>query len=396
MAADPELGLVYIVTNGATIDYYGGFHPGDNLFSTSVIALDAETGQRRWHYQFVHHDIWNYDTPTAPVLMDVTVGGREIKGLFQTTKQVFLYALNRETGEPIWPIEERPVPQSRVPGERLSQTQPFPTRPAPYDLQGRTEEHLIDWTPEIRQRALQLAQDNNAFAALFEPIRTIDDPRGPTWMCPGDGGGTNIPGPSVADPVSGVIFVTSTSNCSPNAVMPARESPLDSPEQTGVTYSDWSAASGGGRPRFPTLDGLNIWKGPYGRITAIDMNTGEHLWVVPSADAPQQEQDMMRNHPLLQGVPNVEYNQGRSYLAPMTVTPNLLLAASVNADNEPVLRGIDKRTGATLAEVPIPGVSRYGMSSWEHNGHQYIIVQLQDGLAAFGLPAAMPAAGDAH
>jgi glucose dehydrogenase len=394
MAADPELGLVYIVTNGATIDYYGGFHPGDNLFSTSVIALDTETGQRRWHYQFVHHDIWNYDTPTAPVLMDVTVDGREIKGLFQTTKQVFLYALDRETGEPIWPIEERPVPtEGGAPGERLSPTQPFPTRPAAYDLQGRQPEHLIDYTPEIRQRAMQIAEDNNMFAALFEPIRVMGDPRGPTPMCPGDGGGTNIPGPTVGDPVTGVIFVTSTSNCSPNAVMPARESPLDSPEQTGVTYSDWSNAVGGGRGRAVTLDGLPLWKGPEGRITAIDMNTGEHLWVVPSADTPQETQDMMRSHPLLQGVPNLNEiiaNRGRSYLAPMTVTPNLLLAASMNAAGEAVLRGIDKRTGQTLAEIPIPGVSRYGMSSWEHNGHQYIIVQLQDGIAAFGLPAAMP------
>jgi quinoprotein glucose dehydrogenase len=396
MAADPELGLVYIVTNGATIDYYGGFHPGDNLFSTSVIALDAETGERRWHYQFVHHDVWNYDTPTAPVLMDVSVDGREVKGLFQATKQVFLYALNRETGEPIWPIEERPVPTQGVPGEQLSPTQPFPTRPAPYDLQGRTAEQLIDYTPEIRQRALQLAQDNNMFAALFEPIRTMDDPRGPTPMCPGDGGGSNIPGPTVADPVNGIIFVTSSSNCSPNAVMPASESPLDSPEQSGVTHSDWSAAQGGGRGGRITLDGLDLWKGPVGRITAIDMNTGDHLWVVPSADAPQEEQDMIRSHPLLQGVQNVMVNRGRSYLAPMTVTPNLLLAASVDAANEPVLRGIDKRTGATLAEIPLPGISRYGMSSWEHNGHQYIIVQLQDGIAAFGLPAAMPQAGDAH
>ena len=154
MSADPELGLVYIVTNGVTIDYYGGHSPGDNLFSTSIIALDVETGEWAWHYQMVHHDIWNYDTSTAPILMDVNVDGREIKGIFQATKQAFLYALDRETGEPIWPIEERPVPPSQVPGEQLSPTQPFPTRPAPFDRQGRTEEHLIDYSPEIYQRAL--------------------------------------------------------------------------------------------------------------------------------------------------------------------------------------------------------------------------------------------------
>ena len=396
MASDPELGLVYIVTNGVTIDYYGGHHPGDNLFSTSVIALDADTGERRWHYQFVHHDIWNYDTPTAPVLMDVNVDGREVKGLFQATKQVFLYALDRETGEPIWPIEERAVPQSNVPGERLSPTQPFPTRPAAYDLQGRTPEQLIDYTPEIREMAYQLADEAGVWSALFEPIRTMDDPRGPTWMCPGDGGGSNIPGPTVGDPVNGIIFVTSSSNCSPNTVMPAIESPLDSPSQSGVTYSDFSAGQGGPRARFPTLDGLDIWKGPAGRITAIDMNTGEHLWVIPYGDAPQQQQDLIANHPLLQGVPNVMVNRGRAGLAPMTVTPNLLLYAGQTADNQAQLFAVDKMTGERLGSVEIPGQSRYGMSSWEHNGHQYIIIQLQDGIAAFGLPAAMPQAGGGH
>ena len=209
MSADPELGIVYIPTNGATMDFYGGFRPGDNLFSTSLIALDVETGERRWHYQFVHHDIWNYDTPTAPILMDVTVDGEEIKGLFQATKQAFLYALNRETGEPIWPIEERAVPQSKVPGETLAATQPFPTKPAPYDLQGRTEDQLIDYTPEIRRRALEIAQNANMFAPFFNPPTHVGDPAGPGRICPGDTGGVNITGPAVADPVEGVIFITS-------------------------------------------------------------------------------------------------------------------------------------------------------------------------------------------
>jgi len=399
MSADPELGLVYIVTNGATIDYYGGFHPGDNLFSTSVIALDVETGQRRWHYQYVHHDIWNYDTSAAPILMDVNVNGRQVKGLFQATKQAFLYALDRETGEPIWPIEERAVPQSRVPGERLSPTQPFPTRPAPFDLQGRSEEHLIDYTPEIRRRALQIAQDNNLFAPVFNPPTTINDPAGPAYVCPGGAGGANITGAEVADPVNGIMFVTSQSNCGRVAVMPASESPLDSPDQTGVTYSDWSnAGGGGGRGGGPNVDGLDIWKGPVGRIVAIDMNTGDHLWTIPNGDAPQAEQDAIRNHPLLRGVANIDQiaNRGRSGHSAMVVSPNLLFASGQTADNEAMLFAIDKRTGRRLGQIPIPGQSRYGMSSWEHNGHQYIIVQLTDGLAAFGLPAAMPAAGDAH
>jgi glucose dehydrogenase len=396
MSADPELGLVYIVTNGATIDFYGGHHPGDNLFATSIIALDSETGERRWHYQFVHHDIWNYDTPTAPILMDVTVDGREVKGVFQATKQAFLYALDRETGEPIWPIEERPVPQSTAPGEQLSPTQPFPTRPAPFDLQGRSEEHLIDYTPEIYARALELAEEYNLLAPLFDPPTVMGDPAGPAWVCPGGGGGANITGPAVADPVNGIVFVTSQSNCSQETLMPASESPLDSPEQTGTTYSQLSRGVGGPRVRVPTMEGLDIFKGPEGRIVAIDLNTGDHLWTIPNGDAPQDDQDFIRNHPMLQGVPNVQYNRGRSGHAAMVVSPNLLFASGVDADNQPMLFAIDKMSGERVGSIEIPGVSRYGMSSWEHNGHQYVIVQLADGLAAFGLPAAIPQAGDAH
>ncbi len=398
MSADPELGLVYIVTNGVTIDFYGGHHPGDNLFSTSVIALDVETGERRWHYQMVHHDIWNYDTPAPPVLMDVTVDGRDIKGLFQATKQAFLYALDRETGEPIWPIEERPVPASTVPGEQLAPTQPFPTRPPPFDLQGRTEEHLIDYTSEIYEQALQVARENDLFVPMFNPPTTIDDPAGPAWLCPSDGGGTNITGNQAADPRSGLMFVTSHSRCARHAVMPARESALDGPEQTGVTHADWSSAEAvtTGRGSDATLDGLEIWKGPVGRIVAYDMNAGDIRWVIPNGDAPREEQDFIRSHPLLQGVPNVMYNRGRSGHAAMVATPNLLFVSGQTEDDEPKLFAVDKETGERVGEIAIPGMTRYGMSSWMHDGHQYVIVQLQDGLAAFGLPEAMPSAAGAH
>ena len=397
MSADPELGLVYIVTNGATIDYYGGHHPGDNLFSTSIIALDADTGERRWHYQLVHHDIWNYDTPTAPVLMDVTVDGRAVKGLFQATKQAFLYALDRETGEPIWPIEERAIPQSTVPGERLSATQPFPTRPAAYDLQGRTEDHLIDYTPQIRERARQVALDNNLFNALFDAPRTIDDPAGPAWNCPGGGGGTNITGPAVGDPVSGVMFVSSQSSCFRLQVMSGADSELNELEQSGTTFTDWAAVATSVRGSIdPTIDGLPIWKGPVGRITAIDMNTGEHLWVTPNGDAPQAQQDQIRNHPLVQGLDGVEINRGRGGSAAMLVTPTMLVAGGQTADNTAHIFAIDKRSGERLGAVEIPGLTRYGMSSWMHQERQFIIVQLRDGLAAMALPVEGGAGPDQH
>ena len=391
MSADPELGLVYIVTNGVTIDYYGGHSPGDNLYSTSILALDVQTGERAWHYQMVHHDIWNYDTPTAPILMDVNVDGREIKGLFQATKQNFLYALDRETGEPIWPIEERAVPASNVPGEKLSPTQPFPTRPAPYDVQGRSEDNLIDYTPEIYRLALRVAQDGNLFNDLFDPPRTIHDPLGPAWNCPGGGGGVNITGPPVADPVQGVMFITSTGNCFRLQVEPGVTSPMDSPEQSGKTHSDWVAVAttvpGGARATFDGQpNGLPIWKGPAGRITAIDMNTGEHLWMIPNGDASQQQQDAIRNHPLLQGVEGVEVNRGRGGHSTMVASPTLLFATGQTADGTWSLFAIDKETGERVGTVDIPGSTRYGMSSWMHEGKQYIIIQLNDGLAAMALP----------
>jgi glucose dehydrogenase len=390
ISADLDRGLVYIPTNGATIDYYGGFHPGDNLFSTSLIALNADTGEREWHFQMVHHDIWNYDTPTAPILMDVNVDGRETPGVFQVTKQGFVYALNRETGEPIWPIEERPVPQSKVPGEKLSPTQPHPTKPAPFDLQGRTEEHLIDYSPELFETVKEYAEANNLFVPFFDPPTHVGNPEGegPALVCPGGGGGANITGPPVADPVQGVLFVTSTSGCSPVLLGRGAESPLDGPHQTGTTHSDWSRATGGGggmRQDQAMIDGLSIWKGPIGRIVAIDLNTGEHLWTIPHGDAPEEEQERIRNHPLLAGIPNVPTNPGRRGHAAMTATPTLLLATGQTSDGTPHLFAIDKRTGERVGQVEIPGISRYGMSSWVHDGKQYILVQLADGLAAMTL-----------
>ena len=193
MSADPARGLVYIPTNGATIDYFGGFRPGDNLFGTSVIALDVKTGKRVWHHQLVKHDIWNYDTPTAPIVMDVTVDGKRIPGLFQITKQSWVYSYDRTTGKPIWPIVDRPAPQSLVPTEKLPATQPHVTKPAPYDLQGRTEAHLVDYTPEIKRLALERAKERDLLAPLFAPPthRGNKEGKGPANICPGGGGGAN-------------------------------------------------------------------------------------------------------------------------------------------------------------------------------------------------------------
>ena len=193
LSADSERGLVYVVTDPPTNDYWGGFHPGDNLFATSILALDVRTGQRQWHFQTVHHDIWNRDNPTAPNLLDVTIDGRETPILVQTTKQAFAYVFNRETGEPIWPIEERPVPRGHVPGEWYSPTQPFPTKPAAYDLQDVTEDDLIDFTPELRRQALEILNQYE-YGSMFTPPLHPDNDLGKRGAihCPGPGGGTNI------------------------------------------------------------------------------------------------------------------------------------------------------------------------------------------------------------
>ena len=433
LSADAERGIVYVPTNSATQDIYGGFRPGNNLFAASLIALDVKTGKRLWHYQMVHHDVWNYDTSTAPIVMDVTVGGRRIPGVFQATKQAILYAFNRQTGEPIWGFQERPVPQSKVPGEKLSPTQPFPIKPAPYEFIGRSEEHLIDYTPQIRELARRRAVDQNLFAPPFNPPTHRGNPDGapPARFYPGEGGGTNITHPPAADPATGIIYIPSSGGGSQRELVPGKD--LDCFGQTGTTVTAWVPTSAGCTPEsvdaaiemYPAaaqragavkgragrggandfmladgaaggrgaagtatndpLAGLPLWKGPVGRITAIDLNTGEHLWVMPYGDAPQEQQDAIRDNPLLKGV-KVDPNVGRTGLGGVMVTATMLLAPGQSADGTPHLFAIDKKTGKRLGKLPTAGLSRYGMMTYLHQGKQYVVVQLPNGLQAFALP----------
>jgi quinoprotein glucose dehydrogenase len=380
LSADPQRGLVYIPTNGATMDFYGGFRPGDNLFSTSLIALDVQTGKRKWHYQLVKHDIWNYDTPVAPVLLDVTVNGRRVPGIFQATKQAFLYSFNRDTGQPIWPIEERSVPQSKVPGEKLAATQPFPTKPAPFDLQGRNESHLIDYTPELKQRALELATKNELFVPMFNPPVHRGNAEGKTRFgyCPADVGGVNITGPPAADPTSGVIFITSTSGCGNRLLVPGAELDKNYKQPTGKTIVDWAPGRGAGAPS--AIDGLSIWKGPYGRIVAIDLNTGEHIWTIPNGEAPET----IRNHPLLKGL-NVP-DPGRNGHSAMLATPTLLMATGFTSDNRPHLFAIDKKTGRRVGKVATRERGEYGIMTYLHGGKQYVVLPVNGGYIALALP----------
>ena len=377
ISADLDLGMVYIPTNGVTIDYYGGHHPGDNLYGTSLIALNAATGERAWHFQMVHHDIWNYDTPTAPILLDVTTDSGSMPIVAQATKQGYVYAFNRATGEPVWPIEETPMPASTVPGELLAETQPIPTRPAPFEYVGSSEDLLADFTPEIRAQAIE-AVSNFTMGPVFNPPIQRNHPSGnaAALMCPS--GAVNITHPPVADPDSGVMYIISRYSCGSRALVSGEEADTYYEAPTGVTLSRYAAASGGPSPRHPA--GIPLWKPPYSRITAIDMNSGEHLWMMPAGYTP----DRIRNLPALTGVDIG--NTGSGAVGPMVVTGNMLVYGNVTSDGTPHLFAMDKMTGAEIARVEVPAVSRYGMSSWVHEGRQYVILQTGSSLTAMALP----------
>ncbi len=378
LSADAERGLVYIPTNGATADFWGGFRPGDNLFSTSLIALDVKTGERVWHYQLVHHDIWNYDTPQIPVLMDVTVDGVDVPAVVQVTKQAFAYAFNRETGEPIWPIEEKAVPAGLMPGEHLSPTQPFPTRPAPYDLQGLTNDDLLDFTPELRQAAIDALADY-VYGPLFTPPLHRDNNLGKTasMWCPGDVGGTNIDGTPAADPTTGILYVTSQKGCSSRIMVPGIERDAQEERPTGTTINDFAV---GGTAGVRRVQGLPLFKPPYSKITAIDMNTGEHLWWIPVGDTPES----VTNHDALQGMDIPNTGTGRQ--AAQLVTSTLLMYTGEGSDGTSYLFAVDKATGEQLGRVELPAQPRYGVMTYMDQGKQTVVVQAPNTLIGLRLP----------
>jgi glucose dehydrogenase len=378
LSADQENGIVYVPTNGATLDFYGGFRPGNNLFSTSLIALNAKTGKRVWHFQMVHHDIWNYDTPTAPVLMDVMHNGKKTPIVAQTTKQSFVYVFNRLTGEPLWPIEEKPVPKSNIPGEKLSLTQPHPTKPAPYEIQGLTFDDLIDYSPALRAKAIKNLAPY-VIGPLFNP--PLHNNNGTekiaSLWCPGDIGGVNIDGPSAADPETGILYVTSRKACTSRIIAPGKERDAIIEAPTGTTVTDFAVLR---YSRVKKPDGLPLFKPPYSRITAIDMNTGEHLWYIPVGETP----NIVLNHPDVDR--STLPNTGSGKIAKMMVTETLLIYADIASDGTPHLFAVDKKTGKQLAKVEVPEKSNYGIMTYVFEGKQFIILQTGSTLTAMALP----------
>jgi quinoprotein glucose dehydrogenase len=368
LAADPELGIVYLPTEAPTGDFYGGPRPGNNLFGNSLLALDVATGERVWHYQLIHHDIWDWDNPTAPILLDVTIDGEPVKAVVQLTKQAFAYAFNRETGEPLWPIEEVPVAASDVPGEWTSPTQPKPTKPAAYDRQGVTEDDLIDFTPELRAAALE-AIEGLRLGPMFTPASLVnaeDGTRG-TLMLPNYGGGTNWEG-GAADPVTGMLYVPSSTSPAVAAVR--------ADAGTDVNYSFVAG-------QVPQVMDLPLVKPPWSRITAIDLNTGEHAWMVPNGATP----DEVANNPALAGV---ELPPTGGFTRAMLLVTRSLLFAGEGWNGAPVMRALDKATGETMAEIELPGATGAKPMTYMLDGRQYIVVSVgQPGtaeLVALALP----------
>ncbi len=365
MSADPELGLVYLPVETATGDFYGGDRPGDNLFANSLVALDYRTGDMRWYYQLIHHDIWDWDTPAAPILADLPDGRKLI---VQLTKQGMAYVFDRATGEPVWDIVERPVPQSDVPGESTSLTQPFPVLPAPFVRHGMSVDELIDFTPELRAKAEEFLSQYR-YGPVFTPPSRSDDPSGTkgTMHLPSAIGGANWQG-GAYDPDTGLVYVTSREMVSLMAMVP------------GGDASSVAWISGGGGT---TIDGLPLIKPPWGRITAIDLNTGDERWWIANADTP----DAVLEHPALQGIDLPR--TGISSPVGILLTKSLLISGEGN-QGKPVLRAHDKASGDIVAEIALPATQTGMPMTYLLNGKQYIVLSVSTGRLSSIIALALP------
>ena len=376
MSADEELGYVYLPSGTPTNDWYGGHRLGNNLFAETLLCIDAKTGKRVWHFQTVHHGLWDYDLPAAPVLCNITVGGRRIRAVAQISKTGFCFVFDRVTGKPVWPIEERPVAQSTVPGEKSSPTQPFPTKPAPFERQGSIEDNLIDFTPELRQEALKILNQYD-----HGPIFTPPSEKG-TINLPGWGGGANWWGAAI-DPETGMFYIPSIS--APIIVK------LVKPD---AARSDFDYVRGGGGlgvgvdgPR-----GLPLFKPPYGRITAINLNTGDHVWQIAHGDGPRD----LINKAIGDGKDVGPVGAGGG--GPL-LTKTLLFVGQGAAGRggsqgggASLLRAFDKATGKVVAEIEIPGRPNGTPMTYVAGGKQYIVIALTEGrLVALSLPGSATA-----
>ncbi len=387
-AADPELGLVYVPTGMPLLDEYGGHRPGANLYGNSLVALDAKTGKRKWHYQMVHHDIWDYDTPMSPNVLDATVNGQRRKLIAQTTKQGWMYVFDRVTGEPIWPIVETPVLQSEVPGEQSWPTQPIPSKPSPFSQQGLLESDLIDYTPAVKDSALKLAKKCRMGPYYIPPSPT--DGTAPSgfrcsWYAPGASGGVNIDGGAAVDPETGMIYVGSQTGMSTIQVQhdPCSEfrysSPRDSCGLLGALpapagYKPPTGGDRGGdfeaRARMSTIGGVSIVKPKeYGGVTAYNLNTGDKSWWIPNGVSTR----VTSTDPLFAGV-TLPSLGGRGQAQIITTKTLVVYGTGRNgSDNPPMIYAVDKATGKQVGAVRIPTKTTAVPMTFLHQGKQYIV-----------------------
>ena len=378
MSGDPELGYVYLPVGTPTNDWYGGHRLGNNLYAESLVCLDAETGEKVWHFQFVRHGLWDYDLPAAPNLVDITVDGKEIKAVAQITKQGFVYVFDRVTGDEVWPIEDREVPQTDVPGERTSPTQPFPTWPLAYEHQGmESDDMLISFTPELHEAAKKI-RDRWVYGPLFTPPSLQG-----TILLPGWGGGANWFGAGV-DPETATIYI-------PSYTMPMVVK-LNEPDGARSNFRYQRGMSGLESLFLLGPMGLPLTKPPYGRMTAIDLNTGEHKWMLPLGDGPRAQIERITGEdpgPL-----------GGPPAAGPLVTKTLLFQAQGGgpgmggpaAVTDPVLRAHDKATGEIIQEVGLERVPSGTPMSYAVGGRQFIALSVggeaEAGIIALALPQA--------
>ena len=363
LSSDEELGMFYLPTGTPTSDYYGGHRLGDNLFAESIVAVDAETGARVWHFQAVHHGVWDYDFPAAPTLLDITVDGRRIKALAQVSKQGFTYVFDRATGEPVWPIEERAVEtDTDLPGEVLSPTQPFPTKPPPFEYQGIAIDDLVDFTPEIRQMAVEAVADFRLGPLFTPPMLTVEGGLQGTIQRPHIAGGASWSG-AAADPETGLLYVPSENRFS---VLKYYTPDPDEGGNLDFTQADFDS---GTQPLMPR--GLPLLKPPYSRMTAIDLNAGDHAWMQPNGDG-----DRYRRHPMLRDL-DLPPLGGEGHGGPVLTKTLLISALSAGgSDGGPRLVARDKATGAIVGSVDLPAGAIGTPMTYLHEGRQYIALTI--------------------
>lgn len=361
--ADLARGLVYLPVEASTGDFYGGQRPGDNLFSDALVCLEANTGKRVWHFQTLHHDIWDYDLPAAPVLLDVTVKGKKIPAVAQVTKTGMTFVFDRYTGKPVWPIVERKVPQTDVPGEHTAATQPFPTLPAPFEPQGVTDDALIDFTPQLKEEARKIVS-RYRIGPLYTPPSVVTETNLGTLLRPNISGGANWAG-AAADPETGLLYVSSLSTIGPVGLK----------HDPKISELPWIGAYGEGFPNgsLGGPQGLPLVKPPWGRITAIDLNTGKHAWMVPNADTP----DWAKNNPALAGI---DIGKTGSFdQSGLLVTKSLLFSGEGSGlwragGGGNKLRAHDKKTGEVLFEFTLPANQSGVPMTYAVDGRQYVVV----------------------